>query len=365
MRIKIDQEYHPPSEEHSQSQEFAPLGDEYNADAADPPRRVRKRRWTSCVVAAAVTVALLSGAVASSWESPAPSAAATTPPISQPPAATASQPPTESTEPAPLPSQTAETEQFLLTLAEAAERYPYWYDESKDIWLHFEGNEGWFSDGQFFHRFTWRATGNTSGVSTMSFCDIGSGYNFSGSTSEPVDSPMTLLNESGGCRLMAASGMGEGIIGSSASYETPELTLNSFVPAEEPGVDGSDMEGILGKTTEELLTGVARFAASEQASDPFGGAGLNTALSAGMTELYFVPDGSGSMSYDDGTVAPITWSVNGDHSSAVCISYEDVTFSDGIARMAVITGGLTFTEDGPYLWFYNPFTNMETCFAPE
>ena len=42
MRIKIDQEYHPPSEEHPQSQEFAPLGDEYNADAADPPRRARK-----------------------------------------------------------------------------------------------------------------------------------------------------------------------------------------------------------------------------------------------------------------------------------------------------------------------------------
>ncbi|MGN0968745.1 MAG: hypothetical protein ACI4O3_05685 [Oscillospiraceae bacterium] len=260
---------------------------------------------------------------------------------------------------------TTEPVQPLLTLAEAVERYPNWYDENRGVWLHFEGNEGWFSDGQFFHRFLWQATGDYSGISTMSFHDVGGGYTLSGSAAVPGEYPMTLLDDHGVCRLETASGMGEGITGSSVFYEAPELAVNSFIPVEELGVDGSGMEGVLGKTTEELLIGITHFTVSELASAPLGDSGLNTFLSAGMTDLYFDPGGSGSLFYDDGTVAPIEWSVNEDYGGTVQISYENVTFSDGTEQTYMANGGLTLTADGPRLWFNNPFANAETCFAPE
>ena len=348
MGIRIDREYHPPSEEYPKSREFAPLGDEYNADAADPPRRAKKRLWTSYAIAAAVTVTLLCSTAISSGEE---STAATVPP-----------PSAEELETEPALVETTEPGQLLLTLAEAVERYPDWYDGSKDIWLHFEGNEGWFSNGQFFHRFIWQATGDFSGVSTMTFCDIGRDYSPSGSIVEPVDSPMTLLNENGGCRLLAASGMGEGGFGSSSPSEESGLTLNSFTPAEAPGVDGSGMEGILGKSTEELLTGIAGFTADRRVSGT-----VNTEPGAGaeMTALYFGPGGSGTLTYDDGTVVPITWSVIGDYGGIVNIGYEDVVFPDGSTQTYMAAGGLTLTADGPCLWLYNYFTNMEVCFVPE
>ena len=103
MGIRSDREYHPPLEEHPESREFAPLGDEYNADAADPPRRAKKRLWTSYAIAAAVTVTLLCSTAISSGEE---STAATIPP-----------PSAEELETEPALVETTEPGQLLLTLA--------------------------------------------------------------------------------------------------------------------------------------------------------------------------------------------------------------------------------------------------------
>ncbi|MGN1002688.1 MAG: hypothetical protein ACI4PC_07935 [Oscillospiraceae bacterium] len=350
-------------------QELAPLGDEYNAGAADPPGRRRKRQWAACALAA-VTVVLLSGAVVAAGSGSGPSADAVPPEAAFTPQPTTS-PSTETPEaaltPQPTPPPATEAPEALLTLVEAAERYPDWYDESKGVWLHFEGSEGWFSDGQFFHRFIWQSTGDYTGVSTMSFQDVGDGYALSGSVTESGEYPMTLLHENGGCLLEMASGMGEGIIGSSVFYETPKLTVNRFVPVEESGVDGSGMEDVLGKTTVELLTGIGSFTVSDRASAPYGDGGLNTSFSAGMTALVLDPGGVGSLFYDDGSVTAIKWSIHEDYGCSVQISYELVSFIDGMefTTTTMTTGQLTLTADGPRLWLYNPHANEETCFAPE
>lgn len=347
-----DLEYHTPSEPLAEDRELAPLGDEYNATASDPPRRTRRKaRWVSQLVGTAAAVALLTSAVAASGGGARLDPAVTPPPAVETPV------PVETGTPSPEPS-----EEPALTLTEAIGQYPDWYDESRGVWLHFEGAEGWFADSSFFHRFTWAADGDTKGTVTMSYQDIGGGYTLEGSVSEPAQWPMTLSFEKDEYHLVAYSGMGEGNIGSSYEYSTPELTDNSFVPVSETGANTAGMEGVLGRTTAQWLESAAHLTVVERADVSFGG--LDGAVTAAMTDLWFDPGGHGSLFFDDGTVAEIEWSVSGDHSPMVRILYDNVTFSDGMTYMSMNTGELTLTSEGPRLWLYNSMDNKETCFTP-
>ena len=126
------------------------------------------------------------------------------------------------------------------------------------------------------------------------------------------------------------------------------------------------MEGVLGKTTEELLAGIGSFTVVDRAEKPYGETGgLQGAFPAAMTGLRLNADGSGTVFYHDGSVASLHWSVAQAYGALVQIGCDELYLSDGVQYMFTAFGELTLTEEGPRLWIYNSFADEETCFAPE
>ena len=235
-------EYKHPEEYPAPAPGIFPPPEEGSAGAAVQGGSERKRRtWSgkSALLLAAAGITLL-GVFHTAPIKPA---------AAEPPAETvAAQPVTEPAPTQPAPTQPPPTVPDVPTDAERLVAAGTWKNSAESEWVHFNADfTGWWYDGTYFGRMTWRedADGGVSYEAGMAYLSPELKFNDAGTP-----------EKEGNCLHSAHKSGSIGLYPDEDLFACPGLRFGggTYLPDDTP-IDASVMDGVLGKTNAELLSG--------------------------------------------------------------------------------------------------------------